>query len=131
MRRHKMDGSAGLSGGRRASVNPELTMVNYGLEVDQLVIGDVMMKGDGTTEEVTSITAYAGTHDNYALLTKQGNWYANGVMVDSIVKDLNIEDKCTVSIYLCETSSSCGASDCCWPNTLSIYSLCTVSIYLF
>jgi len=92
MRRHKMDGSAGLSGGRRASVNPELTMVNYGLEVDQLVIGDVMMKGDGTTEEVTSITAYAGTHDNYALLTKQGNWYANGVMVDSVVKDLNIED---------------------------------------
>jgi len=74
-----------LEGGRKASVNPEATLLNYKQEVDQLVVGDKMMKLDGTLEEIVSIERHEGTHKNFAVQTKYNNFYANGHLVDSVI----------------------------------------------
>ena len=74
-----------LQDGRKASVNPEATKINYKQEVDQLVIGDRMMKLDGTLEEIVSIEKYEGNHKNFAVQTKHNNFYANGHLVDSVI----------------------------------------------
>ena len=74
-----------LEGGRKASLNPDATLLNYKQEVDQLVIGDRMMKLDGTLEEITSIEKFEGEHKNFAVQTKHNNFYANGHLVDSVV----------------------------------------------
>ena len=41
------------------------------------------MKEDGTLEEITSIEVYSGTHNTYTLKTSLGNFYADGILVDS------------------------------------------------
>jgi hypothetical protein len=74
-----------LEGGRKASLNPDATLLNYKQEVDQLVIGDRMMKLDGTLEEITSIEKFEGEHKNFAVQTKHNNFYANGHLVDSVI----------------------------------------------
>ena len=74
-----------LEGGRKASVNPEATKLNYKQDVDQLVIGDMMMKLDGSLEEIKTIENVEGTHKNYAIQTKHNNFYANGHLVDSVI----------------------------------------------
>ena len=73
-----------LKDGRKASVNPEATKINYKQIVDQLQIGDEMMTSDGL-EEITSIEKYEGNHKNFALQTKYNNFYANGHLVDSVI----------------------------------------------
>ena len=73
-----------LEGGRKASVNPEATKINYKQIVDQLQIGDKMITLDGL-EEITSIEKYKGNHKNFALQTKHNNFYANGHLVDSVI----------------------------------------------
>jgi len=74
-----------LEGGRKASVNPNATLLNYKQEVDQLVVGDKMMKLDGSLEEITSIEKFEGEHKNFAVQTKYNNFYANGHLVDSVI----------------------------------------------
>ncbi len=74
-----------LEGGRKASVNPEATKLNYKQDVDQLEVGDKMMKLDGTLEEVKTIESIDGTHNNFAIQTKHNNFYANGHLVDSVI----------------------------------------------
>ena len=78
-----------LEGGRKASVNPEATKLNYKQDVDQLVVGDKMMKLDGSLEEVKTIESIKGTHKNYAVKTKYNNFYANGHLVDSVLPSRN------------------------------------------
>ena len=69
---------------RKASVKPHLTLTNYEQEVDELKLGDVMKKLDGTTEEITSIEKYEGKHINYTIKTKHNNFYANNILVSSV-----------------------------------------------
>ena len=73
-----------LEDGRKASINPEATKINYKQIVDQLQIGDKMMTLDGL-EEITLIEKYEGNHKNFALQTKHNNFYANGHLVDSVI----------------------------------------------
>ena len=75
-----------LETGKKASVSPSATLTNYKQEVDQIKVGDVMVKLDGTTEEITSIERYEGTHLNYAIQTKHNNFYADGILVDSVIQ---------------------------------------------
>ena len=75
-----------LEGGRKASVNPEATAKNYGQDVDQLVVGDKMIKQIGGLETVESIEKYEGTHTNFAIKTKYNNFYADGHLVDSVIR---------------------------------------------
>ena len=45
------------------------------------------MKFDGTLEEVTSIEAFSGTEWTYTILNKNGNFYADEILVDSEIKE--------------------------------------------
>ena len=72
-----------LEGGTRASINPEKTLENYELTVNELAIGDKMMKEDGTLETITSIEVLSGNHITYTLKTEHNNFYSNGYLVDS------------------------------------------------
>lgn len=74
-----------LNTGKKASINPEATLLNYKQEVDQIQIGDIMVKLDGTEEVIESIEKYEGTHLNYAIKTKHNNFYADGILVDSVI----------------------------------------------
>ncbi len=74
-----------LNTGKKASINPEATLLNYKQEVDQIQIGDIMVKLDGTEEVIQSIEKYEGTHLNYAIKTKHNNFYADGILVDSVI----------------------------------------------
>lgn len=72
-----------LEGGIRASINPEKTLENYELTVNQLVLGNKIMKEDGTLETVTSLETLSDNHVTYTLKTEHNNFYANGYLVDS------------------------------------------------
>lgn len=77
-----------LEGGRLASIDPDGTLDNYGLEVDELKIGDMMIshRSNSTAfQRVNEINRYEGTHMNYSLKTKHNNFYAGGVLVDSVI----------------------------------------------
>ena len=76
-----------LNTGRKASVNPSATLTNYKQEVDELKEGDVMIRIDGSEEEITSIERHEGMHKNYAIKTKHNNFYANGILVDSVIQE--------------------------------------------
>ena len=66
------------------SINPEKTKENYGRDVDELKVGDRLMKFDGNLEDVTSINRLAGKHRTYTLKSQlDNNFYADGVLVDS------------------------------------------------
>ena len=75
-----------LQDGSKVSVNPDATLLNYKQEVEKVKVGDVMIKLDGTKEEITSIERYEGMHKNYAIKTKHNNFYADGVLVDSVLQ---------------------------------------------
>ena len=79
-----------LEGGRLASIDPDGTLDNYGLEVDELKIGDMMIghRSDSdclSLQRVNEINRYEGTHMNYSLKTKHNNFYAGGILVDSVI----------------------------------------------
>jgi hypothetical protein len=76
-----------LNNGKKASINPEATLLNYKQEVDQIQIGDIMVKLDGTEEVIESIEKYEGTHLNYDIKTKHNNFYADGILVDSVIQE--------------------------------------------
>ena len=66
-----------------ASVNPVKTKENYGKDVAELAVGDKLMKEDGTLETITSIAVHSGTHKTYTVGNSLGNFYADGILVDS------------------------------------------------
>ena len=66
-----------------ASVAPAKTKENYDVDCAQLAVGQKLMKEDSTLEEITSIEVYSGTHNTYTLKTSLGNFYADGILVDS------------------------------------------------
>ena len=66
-----------------ASVNPAKTRDSYGVDCEQLAVTNRLMKEDGTIEVITSIDVYPGTHKTYTLKTSLGNFYADGILVDS------------------------------------------------
>jgi len=72
-----------LEGNIRASINPEKTLENYELTVNELAIGDKIIKEDGTLETITSIEVLSGNHVTYTLKTEHNNFYSNGYLVDS------------------------------------------------
>lgn len=76
-----------LNTGKKASINPEATLLNYKQEVDRIQIGDIMVKIDGSEEVIESIEKYEGTHLNYAIKTKHNNFYADGILVDSVIQE--------------------------------------------
>ena len=76
-----------LNNGKKASINPEATLLNYKQEVNQIEHGNIMVKLDGTEEVIESIEKYEGTHLNYAIKTKHNNFYADGILVDSVIQE--------------------------------------------
>ena len=70
-----------LDTGRKASINPQVTLRNYKQEVDEVKVGDIMQRVDETAEKITSIERYEGTHVNYTIKTKHNNFYANNILV--------------------------------------------------
>lgn len=76
-----------LNTGKKASINPEATLLNYKQEVDKIQIGSIMVKLDGTEEAIETIEKYEGTHLNYAIKTKHNNFYADGILVDSVIQE--------------------------------------------
>lgn len=76
-----------LNNGKKASINPEATLLNYKQEVTQIEQGNIMVKLDGTKEVIESIEKYEGTHLNYAIKTKHNNFYADGILVDSVIQE--------------------------------------------
>ena len=75
-----------LEDGSKASINPEATLLNYKQEVNQLKVGDKMRVLGGTLEEVKTIERFPGTEKNFAIQTKYNNFYANGILVDSVIR---------------------------------------------
>lgn len=69
------------------SVNPAKAKENYNLDSSEIEVGDKLMKFDGTLEEVTSIEAFSGTEWTYTILNKNGNFYADEILVDSEIKE--------------------------------------------
>ena len=68
---------------RPVSVNPTKAKENYGKDSEEIKVGDKLMKFDGSLEEVSSINTLSGEHKTYTIKTELGNFYANGVLVDS------------------------------------------------
>jgi len=66
-----------------ASITPTKSKENYDIDCIELALGQKLMKEDGTLEEITSIAVYSGTHKTYTLKTSLGNFYADGILVDS------------------------------------------------
>ena len=66
-----------------ASVNPVKTKEVYDRDVAELAVGDKLMKEDGTLETITNIAVHSGTYKTYTVGTKLGNFYADGILVDS------------------------------------------------
>jgi len=66
-----------------ASITPTKSKENYDIDCIELALGQKLMREDGTLEEITSIAVYSGTHKTYTLKTSLGNFYADGILVDS------------------------------------------------
>ena len=75
-----------LEDGSKASINPEATLLNYKQEVNKLKVGDKMRVLGGTLEEIKIIERFPGTEKNFAIQTKYNNFYANGILVDSVIR---------------------------------------------
>jgi len=75
-----------LEDGSKASINPEATLLNYKQEVNELKVGDKMRVLGGALEEIKTIERFPGTEKNFAIQTKHNNFYANGILVDSVIK---------------------------------------------
>jgi len=69
---------------RPVSVNPTKAKENYGKDSEEIKLGDMLMRFDGTLEEVTSINRLSGTYRTYTLKSERDdNFYADGILVDS------------------------------------------------
>lgn len=72
--------------GQLASVRPEATLKNYHKEVNRLQVGDKMLDVNGNHITVESIEPYAGEHRVYTIKTELDNFYADEILVDSVLE---------------------------------------------
>lgn len=76
-----------IEGYQAKAVRPDLaTQVTGNNTVEHLVAGDKLMKEDGTTEGLTVLEEYPGEYWTYTIGNPNGNFYADGFLVDSEVK---------------------------------------------
>ena len=76
-----------IEGYQAKAVRPDLaTQVTGNNTVEHLVTGDKLMKEDGTTEGLTVLEEYPGEYWTYTIGNPNGNFYADGLLVDSEVK---------------------------------------------
>ena len=64
------------------SIKPDYTLNRYQLDAEQLVVGDEI-KMINSSKEIVSFEKYEGEHDTYTIMTKNNNFYADGVLVHS------------------------------------------------
>ena len=65
------------------SIIPELTLKHYGMHAQELEVGHVLSTLSGDKFIVNSIERYEGEHLTYTISTKNKNFYANDILVDS------------------------------------------------
>lgn len=69
------------------AIRPDLAMTATDVEnVEHLVVGDKVMLEDGTTEGITTIVEHPGDYETYTVGNPNGNFYADGFLVDSEVR---------------------------------------------
>lgn len=73
-----------LENGELASIDPIATLENYKMKVAGLKIGDKMITHNGSLETVNTIEKIEGNQPNYTIYTKNDNFYANKILVDSV-----------------------------------------------
>ena len=76
-----------LIDGSLASARPEATLKNYHKEVDKLEVGDKILDVNGNHIVVNSIEPYAGEHRVYTIKTELDNFYADNILVDSVLRN--------------------------------------------
>ena len=76
-----------LIDGSLASARPEATLKNYHKEVDKLEVGDKILDVNGNHIVVNSIEPYSGEHRVYTIKTELDNFYADNILVDSVLRN--------------------------------------------
>ena len=66
-----------------ASIKPDVTLSNYGLEATELKVGDELLVSGDTKNKIKRIERFAGTYGTYTILTEHNNFYAEGILVHS------------------------------------------------
>ena len=69
--------------GTPVAVNPQNALEKYGIEAEQIQIGDQIISFDGDVITVNSIEVLSGEHKTYTILTKNNNFYADNMLVHS------------------------------------------------
>ena len=69
--------------GKLLSVNPELSKQRYGLDTEKLEIGHRLNTLNNEELIVNQIRKYNGEHKTYTILTKNHNFFVDGVLVHS------------------------------------------------
>ena len=75
-----------LIDGSLASTNPEATLKNYHKEVKRLEVGDKILDVNNNHVLVETIEPYAGEHKVYTIKTVLDNFYADNILVDSVLQ---------------------------------------------
>lgn len=64
-------------------INPSTAFTNYEYTPNQVIVGYIMFRPDGTRETINSIVAHAGTHRNYTICTNLTNFFTDNKLVAS------------------------------------------------
>jgi len=72
--------------GTMVSDNPELAKSRYDIESTKLKVNDLIMVLGKYYANVINIEEFKGEHNTYTILTKNDNFYADGVLVSSELK---------------------------------------------
>ena len=72
--------------GTMVSDNPELAKSRYDIESNKLKVNDLVMVLGKYYANVINIEEFKGEHNTYTILTKNDNFYADGVLVSSELK---------------------------------------------
>jgi len=72
--------------GTMVSDNPELAKSRYDIESNKLKVNDLVMVLGEYYANVINIEEFKGEHNTYTILTKNDNFYADGVLVNSELK---------------------------------------------
>jgi len=65
------------------SILPEISFNNYEIKTRELKLGDKLKTIDDSEYVVNSIEKYKGNHRTYVVVTKNWNFYANGILAHS------------------------------------------------
>lgn len=66
-----------------ASIKPDITLSNYNIEAEELKVGDELMVFGETKYVIKRIMVFDGEYGTYTILTKNNNFYAEGILVHS------------------------------------------------